>query len=91
MMPWMWVARNEIARNIVIAMTPIIASVVDALCACGRRNAGTPLEMASTPVSAVDPDENARRMYQRVTVPTPVASSGSGGTCAATGHPPMHW
>ncbi len=42
-----------------IAMTPMIASVSAAFVACGRRNAGTPFEIASTPVSAVEPDEKA--------------------------------
>ena len=43
-------------------MAPMTASVVAALRACGRRNAGTPFEMASTPVSAVAPDEKALRI-----------------------------
>ena len=45
---------------IVTASPPIKASVVAALRDLGLRNAGTPLEMASTPVSAADPEENAR-------------------------------
>ena len=48
--------------NIVTEMMPMIASVSAAFLACGRRKAGTPLEIASTPVSAVAPDENARRI-----------------------------
>ena len=36
-------------------------SVRAALRACGRRNALTPLAIASTPVSAVEPEANARR------------------------------
>ena len=44
----------------VIAIPPSIASVVAALRDFGLRNAGTPLLMASTPVSAAHPDENAR-------------------------------
>ena len=35
--------------------------VVAAFFDSGFLNAGTPLEMASTPVSATAPDENARR------------------------------
>jgi hypothetical protein len=47
-------------RNIVTASTPIISSVVAALRPFGLRNAGTPLLIASTPVSAALPEENAR-------------------------------
>ena len=45
---------------IVIAIMPSSSSVVAAFLLFGRRNAGTPLEIASTPVSAALPDENAR-------------------------------
>ncbi len=41
-------------------MPPSSASVVAALRLLGRWKAGTPLLMASTPVSAAQPDENAR-------------------------------
>ena len=41
-------------------MRPIISSVVAALRLLGFWKAGTPLEIASTPVSAAQPDENAR-------------------------------
>ena len=41
-------------------MTPSSSSVVAALRLFGGLNAGTPLEMASTPVSAAQPEENAR-------------------------------
>ena len=47
-------------RNIVTPNTPRIANVSAAFFACGRRNAWTPSAIASTPVSAVAPDENAR-------------------------------
>jgi hypothetical protein len=46
--------------NSVTEMTPSNSSVVAALRDLGFRNAGTPLLMASTPVSAALPDENAR-------------------------------
>ena len=46
--------------NSVIAIPPSRASVVAALRDLGFRNAGTPLLIASTPVSAALPDENAR-------------------------------
>ena len=46
--------------NIATAMPPSRASVVAAFLLLGLRNAGTPLLIASTPVSAVQPEENAR-------------------------------
>ena len=45
---------------IVIAIIPSSSSVVAALRLFGRRKAGTPLLIASTPVRAAHPDENAR-------------------------------
>ena len=45
---------------IATAIRPSISSVVAAFLLFGLRNAGTPLEMASTPVSAAQPDEKAR-------------------------------
>ncbi len=45
---------------IVIAIAPSRNSVVAAFLLFGLRNAGTPLEIASTPVSAAQPDEKAR-------------------------------
>ena len=61
--------------------------------AWGRRNAGTPFEMASTPVSAVAPDENALRTVKIPTAATPVARSASGwmsGGSTETGQPCEH-
>ena len=46
--------------NMVAARPPISASVVAALRLLGGLKAGTPLAIASTPVSAVHPDANAR-------------------------------
>ena len=46
--------------NSVTAMAPIATSVRCALVILGRRNACTPLAMASTPVSAEQPDAKAR-------------------------------
>ena len=43
-----------------IATTPSSSSVVAALRLFGGLNAGTPLEIASTPVSAAQPEENVR-------------------------------
>ena len=69
----------------------MIASVVAALCACGRLNAGTPFEIASTPVSAVAPDENAFSSTKNPTAPAVVAASWIGSTSTPTaGHPPRH-
>ena len=46
--------------NITIVMPPMMASVAAALSALGLRKLGTPLLTASTPVSAVQPEANAR-------------------------------
>ena len=54
-------------------MPPRTASVVAAFFPWGFRKALTPLAIASTPVSAVEPDENARRRTKRVTPPVPAA------------------
>ena len=69
-------ARKVTPTNIVTAMTPISASVVAALRDLGVRNAGTPLLIASTPVSAVQPDANARSPRKRI--PAVVRSCSSG-------------
>jgi len=44
----------------VVASSPIAASVVAAFLDLGFLNAGTPLLIASTPVSAAQPEEKAR-------------------------------
>ena len=67
-------ARYETPRNSVIAITPSTASVVAAFFPCGWRNALTPFAIASTPVSAVEPDENARRRTKSVIAPVPAGS-----------------
>ena len=64
-----------------MAITPIDISVLAALRACGRRNAVTPFEIASTPVSALQPDANARSSTTRPTPPARPTCAGSG-TCA---------
>ncbi len=53
-------------------MIAIHVSVVAAFFDSGLRNAGTPSAMASTPVSATAPDENARSMISAV---VPVSSA----------------
>ena len=50
-------------------MNPMNISVVAAFLDSGRRNAGTPLEMASTPVSATAPELNPLRIRNRPSVP----------------------
>ena len=57
---WSRWASTEIPKNAVARITPIQTRVVAAFRASGLRNAGTPLEMASTPVRATAPEENAR-------------------------------
>jgi hypothetical protein len=79
-------------RNIVMAIAPMIASVVAAFCACGRLNAGTPFEMASTPVSAVAPDENAFSNTKSPIAPAVAAALWIGSTSTPTaGHPLRHF
>src|SRR5262245_8642447 len=65
-----------------MAMAPITARVVDAFFAWGRRKAGTPFEMASTPVRAVDPDENACRITKRPTLTAVPSAMWLAGTTA---------
>src|SRR3712207_8871388 len=48
------------------AIVPSSSSVVAALRLFGLRNAGTPLEIASTPVSAAQPEENARASRKKI-------------------------
>ncbi len=50
-------------------MSAIVSSVVLAFLASGRRKAETPLEIASTPVSAVVPAAKARRIRKKLTAP----------------------
>ena len=64
--------------NMVMAMMPIAAMVAAAFVDLGLRKAGTPLEIASTPVSAVQPLEKARRTSITRASPARFASPGSG-------------
>jgi hypothetical protein len=61
-------------------IAPMATRVVRALPACGCLNAETPLEMASTPVSAVTPAEKACRTRNSVsgTMAAPAPSSAWG-------------
>src|SRR5690242_7071992 len=52
-------ASTVVPVNIATARPPIARRVRAALRDLGGRNAGTPLLIASTPVRAVQPDENA--------------------------------
>ena len=65
----MCTASHDTPRNIAIATTPSTSIVFAAFLPCGRRNALTPFAIASTPVSAVEPDENARSTTKSVTAP----------------------
>ena len=56
-------------KNSVPSSTPIHTSVAAAFFASGRRNAGTPFEIASTPVSATAPDEKPFSSRKSVSVP----------------------
>ena len=53
-------ARKRIEIIMAAAIPPSMARVVAALRDLGRRNIGTPFEMASTPVRAAQPEEKAR-------------------------------
>ena len=54
-------ARTDTVRNIEPAMPPMMTSVVRALRHAGSLKAGTPFEMASTPVTAAPPEAKALR------------------------------
>ncbi len=64
---WSFQARNEIPRNIVPSSTPSQARTRRAFFHSIGLNAGTPLEIASTPVIAVDPPANA---WSKRNIPT---------------------
>ena len=62
--------------NSEIRMTPSQASTICALRTSGGLKAGTPLETASVPVRATEPEAKARRMR--------AASVSGAGACAST-------
>ena len=68
---------------------PISTMTVWALRASGGLNAGTPLDTASVPVRATEPDENARRMSSK---PERLGRLGvrPGGRRLVGGHRPGH-
>ncbi len=66
-----WVIRESttMPTSITIAIEPSSSSVVAAFLLFGGLNAGTPLEIASTPVSAAQPEEkvrNSRKMNAKL-------------------------
>ena len=73
-----------------IPMVPMIASVAAAFLACGRLKAGTPSQIASTPVSAVAPCENAFKMAKIVMPATAAGAAICSDPGTTVGHPPRH-
>jgi hypothetical protein len=57
---WVNRASTTMPMSMVTARPPSSSNVVAAFLLLGGLNAGTPLEMASTPVSAAQPEENVR-------------------------------
>ena len=64
-------ASTTMLISIVIAIVPSSSRVVAAFLLLGFLNAGTPLLIASTPVRAAQPEENARA--SRKTMASPVS------------------
>src|SRR3954463_5595114 len=56
---WTCAARIDNPRNITPSNDPMMIKVSRAFFHAGGRNAGTPLEIASTPVTAAPPEPNA--------------------------------
>ena len=78
--------------SMVTEMVPSSSSVVAAFLLFGFRNAGTPLEIASTPVSAAQPEEKVRASRATMAKPVKAAYFGSGSMpycalCTSTGSP----
>ena len=66
---WSWCASSAVPKKSVPRIVPIATSVLAAFFDSGRLNAGTPLLIASTPVSATAPDENPFRIRNNPRVP----------------------
>src|SRR5689334_21964545 len=79
-------ASHETPMNSVIAIAPMISSVRAAFLPAGLRNALTPLEIDSTPVSAAAPEAKARSRTKTPTAPAPAASGFGTWAC---GHEPV--
>src|SRR2546428_5225704 len=69
--------RNRLPRIAAIQII-VVAAFFDA----GGRKAGTPFEIASMPVKAVQPEENARRSRNSVS-PSTAGTGGGGGASPA--------
>src|SRR5262245_28083063 len=82
----MCTARYETPTKSVIAIKPIARSVRAAFLPGGGRNALTPFELASTPVSAEAPEAKACSRTKMPTAPAP-AAIGSG--ACTVGHSPV--
>ncbi len=63
----------------------MMAIVIEALRLSGLRNAGTPLDTASTPDSATAPDENARSSIRNASEPVCDASSRASSESVSSG------
>ena len=72
------IARAVTPVNMTTAMMPMAARVLATFFDLGLRKAGTPLEIASTPVRAVQPLENARSTSMTRAGPARSASPCSG-------------
>ena len=72
-------------------MPAMIASVIDALRASGLRNAGTPLDTASTPDSATAPEENARSSIISPSAFVPSENSRASSDSRSSGIGPRSW
>ena len=69
-------------------MAPIMVRVIAALRAFGFWNEGTPLLIASTPVSAVQPEANARTSSSAIAGPASPVDSGTGRSAVDAGGSP---
>src|SRR5438093_697229 len=72
--------RIVMPTNIEARMTAITPRVTAALRDSGVRNAGMPLEMASMPVSAVQPEAKARRIRNHVSASSGATGGGGAGS-----------
>ena len=79
-------ASHEMPRNIVPSRMAMITSVWRACFHSTGLKAGTPLEMASTPVMAAPPEAKACRI--NTTLAAPVASSAAGWVGTTWASPP---
>ena len=79
-----WTASQETPRKRKTAIAARMPSVCAAFFACGFLNAPTPFAIASIPVSALAPEENALRIRKTVSASVP---GGIGSGVDACGHP----